>query len=113
MEHEDGSMFSLYGKCIYTEEALSYKVSKNAEYGDASNWLMLNPLQHDELFKKRRKGWTCNKGHKLVPGKAPSAGVYVSNWHTWCCDNCYEYFPLSESHLRCDKCCYDLCANCK
>jgi hypothetical protein len=112
MEHEDGLMYSLYGKCIHKKGALDHRKPK-MEFGDASNWLMLNPLQYNKV-KKRKKitTWTCDKGHDLVFEKSPKEGSYKF-WNFWSCDNCFEDFPLKEAHLRCNLCCYDLCANCK
>ncbi len=111
-EHEDGTMFSLFGKCIYKVEAMSSRMPKLA-CGDASNWLAIHPSIHQSFQKRSKKnaGWECSKGHVLKSGKSPLAGCYAK-WESWSCDNCDEVFDLSVKHMRCDKCCYDLCENC-
>lgn len=112
IEHEDGTMYSLYGKCIHKKGALGVK-KPMLECGDATNWLMLNPLQHKSFKKmKTTSTWTCNKGHELIYEKSPKKGSY-KKWNFWTCDNCYKDYSLTRLHLRCDACWYDLCDNCK
>jgi len=111
-EHEEGTMFSLYGKCIYTKEALSYS---NAKKMDASRWLMTHPQHHQEEIEKKKKmrsdNWTCRRGHEL-DFLVGSRGRKKTSCQ-WSCDNCKCIFTDQKSRYHCDTCIYDLCENCK
>ena len=110
IEHEDGTMFSLYGKCIYTKEALSYT---NAKKLDASRWLMTHPQQQTKKKKIKLSlpnDWTCEKGHELEFLNGDKRRREESQWG---CDNCKVIFSNRASRYHCEKCIYDLCENCK
>jgi hypothetical protein len=103
MEHEDGVMYSLYGKCIHLKKALSY--SRNYKAGqDPSNWLNREVIQKKKKMKRIHQ-WTCVRGHDLEMGFRLKDPI-------WSCDNCNENYHKDEEHLRCEKCDYDLCQEC-
>jgi hypothetical protein len=104
MEHEDGVMYSLYGKCIRLREALSYGL-KHQPGQDPSNWLNSEIIQKKRLKKIHQ--WTCFKGHELKMGFRN-----VKNDPIWSCNNCNVNYDEMLKHLRCEKCDYDLCNEC-